>query len=175
VVDFEAKSSKPRRRDKGFSGLCFALDGSGRLPETLRLLALLSGDLALAQRLRLLFQGRQPRLRGLRRHPPRCARAGLDLLFALIRCNFVAQPVALALDLGLALLERGAAFALLCLLRLSPGLELCLGLGLLQPALASELVIARRCSERILGLADDLADEAAGGPLAVLAHVSPFR
>jgi hypothetical protein len=87
-----------------------------------------------------------------------------DLLVASLRLDLVLEPAAFGFRLGPLLLELGLGRTLAGLGGLTSRDRFRLGLGLLQPALALELVLADGGAGELLGLAYDLADDAAGGP-----------
>jgi hypothetical protein len=93
----------------------------------------------------------------------------LDLLLALLSRDLIAQLIALALHLGLALAVGGFLLADLRLLGLTASLELGLRLGLLEPTLTGQVILVGDGANRLLGAAHHFADHSSGRAL-ILGH-----
>src|SRR5215213_9556715 len=151
-----------------------ALEG-GRVLQLLGLVgggALLVGargallQLALGLRRALLALG----LRGGLRLDPRAV--ALGGLLTLLGRKLVLELLALLLVAGAVLGELGLLLSLACLGGALPRLDLGVGGGLLQPALAGQLVVVGQGSRGLLRLAGEAADETTRGSLGGVAHVA---
>lgn len=86
----------------------------------------------------------------------------LGLILALLAGDLVLKLAPLTLGLDAALLQLGALRFGLSLLPSLGGLALGLGLGLLEPALPGQLLIAGGLADDLLGLADSAAKHSSG-------------
>jgi hypothetical protein len=100
------------------------------------------------------------------------ALVGLGAALGLVGRDLRLELAALAVGLGKLLLELGLGAVALRLAGALAGLDVGVPLGLLEPPLARELIVPRQLANRLLGLAGQFAEAAAGRSLlCLLCHV----